>query len=337
MRSPTVRVGVWVVVAFSVVAGEVFVPTAPGRVGPPTFEAAHVITMVTKARRDARPDLVLIVMDDFSLELLATMRRARQMKAEGASYKNAFVVDSLCCPSRAAIFTGRPPHQTGVLTNNPNHRRKPIGGFDAFAQYGNIARSFNVTLQQSGYVTGFVGKYMNGYDPTHGQEALPAPPKVRGWSEWEAILDGGYNGWGFHSTRLRSDGTLVLDAHRKPALADPRIDRYYATNVAAQKAVAFIRRHRSGGAPYFLEVAVFGPHYQLDAAYRGQPLFPSAMADRAPVGNPGGGNCGPRACSRLRLSDLVGYDDARGDNAPTYLLPDGTTRPRHRGAPIAAP
>ena len=105
------------------------------------------------------------------------------MKSEGAWYKNAFVVDSMCCPSRAAIFTGRAPHQTGVLTNAPNDRIKPIGGFEAFAEHGNIGKSFNVALQRSGYTTGFVGKYLNEYEATtvHGVE-IP-PQKVRGWTE----------------------------------------------------------------------------------------------------------------------------------------------------------
>ena len=113
----------------------------------------------------------------------------------------------------------------------------------------------------------------------------------------------------------------------KPALTDTRMDRSYATNVAARKAVAFIKRHRREVRPYFLEVAVYGPHYRLDVAYPDQPLFPSAMADRAPVGKPLGGNCGMKDCADLTIADLVGYDDPRGDNAPTYLLPDGSTRP----------
>src|SRR3546814_9468840 len=64
------------------------------------------------------------------------------MQSEGATYDNAFVVDSLCCPSRASIFTGQAPHQTGVLTNTPNDYGSPIGGFEAFAANGNLKRAF---------------------------------------------------------------------------------------------------------------------------------------------------------------------------------------------------
>ena len=133
---------------------------------------------------------------------------------------------------------------------------------------------------------------MNRYEATTANGVAQPPPKVPGWTDWEAILGGGYNGWGFKSTRLDERATSSGD-HPKPALHRPgEIDEAYATNVAADKAIDFIERHRDEGAPYFLEVAVYGPHSQLDAAYPDQPQFPSAMADRAPAGEPTGGNCG---------------------------------------------
>ncbi|KQY56392.1 hypothetical protein ASD66_02050 [Nocardioides sp. Root151] len=278
---------------------------------------------------EARPNIVFILMDDFSTELLETMPTAQQMKAEGASYDNSFVIDSLCCPSRAALLTGQAPHQTGVLTNTPNDPDNPIGGYEAFEQYGNTAKQFSVTLQDSGYTTGFIGKFMNRYEAKTVDGELVAPPKVQGWSDWEAILGGGYNGWGYKSTYLDDNGDVQLRNHPKPALTQPveARDQRYATNVAADKAIDFIERHDDEDAPYFLEIATYGPHSQLQAAYPDSPQFPSAFADRAPAGDPTGGNCGLAACGDLTLDDLVGYGDDRTDNAPTYLHRDGRTSP----------
>ena len=118
---------------------------------------------------------------------------------------------------------------------------------------------------------------------------------------------------------------MVLESHPRPARTSPRIDHAYATNVAADKAVRFIKRHRDDADPYFLEVAVYGPHSQMAAAYPHQPQFPSAMADRAPAGHPKGGNCGLKACRDLAITDLLGYDDPRWNNRPTYLHADGST------------
>ncbi len=85
------------------------------------------------------------MIDDFSMDLVQTMRSARQMKRAGASYSHAFVVDSLCCVSRSSLFTGQYPHQTGVRTNTSGQLdAMPLGGYAAFEGYGNRERAFNV-------------------------------------------------------------------------------------------------------------------------------------------------------------------------------------------------
>ena len=127
---------------------------------------------------------------------------------------------------------------------------------------------------------------MNRYEATTAN-GVQSTPKVPGWTDWEAILGGGYNGWGYKSTRLDEAGNVVLDNTPKPAITDPAIDEEYATNVAADKAIDFIQRHRDQDAPYFLEVAVYGPHSQLDAAYPGQPHSPRPWpTERRPDSRP---------------------------------------------------
>ena len=55
------------------------------------------------------------------------MPNVRAMQSEGVTFSRFFVSDSLCCPSRATIFTGKFPHNTGVFTNGGRD-----GGFFAF-------------------------------------------------------------------------------------------------------------------------------------------------------------------------------------------------------------
>lgn len=293
------------------------------------------------APSDDRPNIVFILMDDASTELLATMPNAQAMRAEGAHYRDSYVVDSLCCPSRAALLTGQAPHQTGVLVNTPGTGSDPIGGYDAFVAHANEPKQFSVALQDDGYVTGFVGKFMNGYAAKNLDGELIAPPPVPGWTEWEAMLGGGYNGWGFLSAVLDEDGQIELTHTPKPPVTEPDAvrDAAYVTNVMADSAVSFIDRHRDGDQPWFLEIATYGPHMRLQAAYPGDPLFPPALADRAPAGQPAGGNCGLSPCGQLTLADLVGYDDPREDNAPTYLRSGGSTvpAPAWRTNPVTLP
>ena len=130
------------------------------RSSPPEAKRLPPAPHVAPARIDPHdPSIVLVLMDDFSLELLETMRNAQRMRETGASYPHSYVVDSLCCVSRASIFTGQYPHQTGVLTNTANTPNPvgPIGGWEAFEANGNAERSVNVRLQQAGYTTGFIG------------------------------------------------------------------------------------------------------------------------------------------------------------------------------------
>ena len=275
------------------------------------------------------PSIVLVLMDDASYELLATMPQGMRMAAEGASYAHAHVVDSLCCPSRASIFTGRPPHQTGVLTNTANDPKDPIGGYPAFVRHGNADQTFNLALQRRGYTTGFIGKYLNGYETSGRHGRRTAPPPVPGWSHFDAILGGGYPEWGFWEAHRNGTGPMRLTYDAKPPRSSTtdKLDAHYATNVESRDAVRFVQQHRSDAKPYFLEVATYAPHAQLSKAYPDNPPFPPAFADRAPAGDPNGGNCGMKLCRQLTLRDLRGYDDPRADNAPTYLRPHDRTRP----------
>jgi len=271
------------------------------------------------------PSIVLVLMDDFSLELLQTMRAAAEMRERGASFPQSYVVDSLCCVSRASIFTGQYPHQTGVLTNTANTPNPigPIGGWEAFDAYGNTERSVNVRLQEAGYTTGFIGKYLNEYSYVPGGE-LPDPPP--GWSEWGVIFGTAYNGWDFESTYVE-DGLVQAQEHPAPpaSAGDRRKDRAYVGTVTDRMALDFIREHRGERAPYFLEVATYGPHSRVGPYphYRGDPGFPPAFGDRA-----GDGNCGTVPCASLGLDDLPGFGDPQDDNAPRRS--DGTAAPTWR-------
>jgi N-acetylglucosamine-6-sulfatase len=282
------------------------------------------------------PNIVLVLMDDASLDLVPTMLGAAQMAAQGASYESAYVVDSLCCVSRTNILTGQYPHQTGVRTNVANDLRAPVGGWTAFARYGNGRRAVNAHLHRAGYTTGFVGKFLNEYTPPHGRPA-PVPP---GWTEFTPLLDSAYDEWDFDWGRS-VDGSRLSRRHygAPPAGASQaRKDAAYAGMFIQRKALGFIGRHAGDAAPYFLEVAVFAPHSKtpLKTFYRDSPIFPAMFRDRPSTALPDG-NCGNLDCTSLAATALPGYDDPRDDNvprrtdgsrAPTWQ--DGVLLPRHR-------
>ena len=60
----------------------------------------------------------------------------------------------LCCPSRATYLTGQYAHNHGVI-----HNAGPFGGYARLDHTNTLP----VWLQQAGYRTIHVGRYLNGY------------------------------------------------------------------------------------------------------------------------------------------------------------------------------
>ena len=174
-----------------------------------TSEASVAAALTPASARAAQPNIVVVMLDDFSMDLVQTMRSVQRMRKAGASYPHSFVTDSLCCVSRSSFFTGQYPHQTGVRTNTSNAGTSKLGGWPAFDTHGNPERAFNVRLQEAGYQTGFVGKFLNEYEWSPGR-ALP--PVVPGWTTFNTVFGSAYDGWDFASTTL-ADGRLQLVQH----------------------------------------------------------------------------------------------------------------------------
>jgi len=179
------------------------------------------------------PNIVFILTDDLTWNLVDYMPNVRQMQREGVTFRNFFVTDSLCCPSRASIFTGRMPHNTKVFTNGGRE-----GGFAAFQRGGWPTNSLAPALHAAGIRTAMMGKYLNLYDP---RKNSPQPD----WDTW-AVTDRGYNGFRYY---------MNIDGHTRWYGAEPK---HYVTDVIAHQAAAFIRE--SAGRPFFIEVATFAPH-----------------------------------------------------------------------------
>lgn len=172
----------------------------------------------TQTLAGTRPNVVVVLMDDFSMDLLPTMATARRLARRGASLDH-FVVDSLCCVSRASLMTGQYPHQTGVLTNSAQSDpgEGPAGGWAAYRDYGNDARTVSLRLQKAGYTTGFVGKYLNEYEYNPGWKVPPVPP---GWDQFNVLFGSAYDGWGFDSLDV-VDGQVVVRHHATPSASAP--------------------------------------------------------------------------------------------------------------------
>ncbi|HEX7273510.1 MAG TPA: sulfatase [Casimicrobiaceae bacterium] len=200
-----------------------------------------------------RPNIVFVLTDDLSWNLVQYMPHVLKMQREGVTFSNYFVSDSLCCPSRSSIFTGRYPHNTGIFRNVGED-----GGYLAFRRRGHEQATFATALSAAGYRTAMLGKYLNGYQP----KSDPAAP---GWSFW-AVAGNGYPGFNYD---LNEDGKIV---HYGNAPDD------YLTDVLGRLAVRFIKQ--SAGTPFIIEVATFAPHAPYTPAPRDANAHPGLRVPR---------------------------------------------------------
>ena len=200
---------------------------------------------------------MFVLTDDLSMDLLRFMPPVQAMERNGLTFNNYFVSDSLCCPSRSSIFTGDFPHDTHVYGNTGR-----TGGYRAFYNHGDEYRTFALALQRAGYLTGMMGKYLNGYLPVAGERQdgaaadVPATYVPPGWNEWDVALAGAIREFNY---TLNADGTLE---HFGNSPAD------YLTDVIAHRGVQFINVAAQRHQPFFLELATFAPQGPVGRAPR---------------------------------------------------------------------
>lgn len=212
----------------------------------------------------AKPNIVFVLTDDLATNLVQYMPHVQALAKAGTSFDNYTVTDSLCCPSRSSLFSGRFPHDTGIYTNGGKD-----GGFGTFHSRGEEKDTVATSLQQAGYRTGMMGKYLNGYQPgsnLDGQDNYVPP----GWNEWD-VAGNGYPEFNYN----------LNENHKIVHYGDQPKD--YLTDVLSGKASDFISSSASAHSPFFLEVATFAPHAPYTPAPADANSFPGLKAPEGPA------------------------------------------------------
>ena len=198
-----------------------------------------------EAQTTSRPNIVFVMTDDLderSMEQLGGIQQV--MGSNGTTFNNAYVSYSLCCPSRATILRGQYPHNHDIRYNAP-----PLGGEAKFRSSRLDQSTVATWLNDAGYQTKYIGKYMNGYTDLY---------KPLGWDEWFVLQGDPRN------NQVNDDGrSITLAGH--------------STDVFANEATDFIRRSHANAAPFFVMVGTKAPHTPPEVSDRHLNRFADAQ------------------------------------------------------------
>jgi N-acetylglucosamine-6-sulfatase len=173
-----------------------------------------------------RPNVVFILTDDQRWDQLGCeghpflkTPNLDRLADEGARFANMFVTTSLCSPSRASYLSGLYANTHGVVNN--------------FTDYPHELPSFPRRLQDSGYHTGYVGKWHMGEEDDS---------KRPGFDYWISHAGQGK----YYDTEFNING-------------ERKVVRGYYTHVVTDMAIDWLKSDH-GGRPFMLIFGHKAPH-----------------------------------------------------------------------------
>ncbi len=189
-----------------------------------------------------RPNIVLINADDLGWGDVGFNGRTDwktpeldALAAGGTIFRRFYAAAAVCCPSRAAMLTGKYTIHCGVTGNND----------DLPDSETTIAEA----LKSLGYVTALAGKWHHGKPPKGSKTYIH--PMDQGFDEFFGFTD-------------------ATEAHQKypKKLWNGRSEEPvsgYADDLFADRAIAFLRGRAGTKQPFFLYLAFTNSHFAIEA------------------------------------------------------------------------
>nr|WP_277872836.1 arylsulfatase [Robertkochia solimangrovi] len=216
-----------------------------------------------------RPNIIIVMADDLGFSDLGSYGgeihtpNLDYLAANGVRM-NSFYNTSRCCPSRAALLTGRYPHQAGIGQMTMDQHQPGYRGTLA-----TNAVTLAEVLKNAGYNTGMVGKWhvsetedLGGEDQlkwlAHQEDHLwfsdpDTYPVARGFDRFYGNI------WGV----VDYFDPFALVSQEKPVKSVP--DDFYYTDAIGDTTVTYIKELAKQDEPFFLYVAHCAPHWPLQA------------------------------------------------------------------------
>jgi len=217
--------------------------------------ALAAISLGARAAQDgaaaaARMNILVIMTDDQRFDTVDKMPNLAALAKQGVTFSNSYNPTPLCAPSRSMLFSGGYRSQnTGVLENN-----LPDGGVGLF----NDKKNLGTFLQAAGYRTGFVGKWINGYE----SKGRYIPP---GWTRFV-----GRQSWGVSSNWFAFN-YMIGSSGQASALGTRATAQQYTTYYERDQVLGFMSA--TSTQPFFVIWSPTAPHATATPAHEDEEAF----------------------------------------------------------------
>ena len=217
-----------------------------------------LVTVATlHAAEPARPNILFIFTDDQSYDALSIVQKEQgekgrfpwlktpnldRLAAEGVRFRNAFVTNSLCSPSRAVNLTGLYNHERGNGIAS-NLRPFPVK---------NVTHA--TLMRAAGYTTAYVGKWHMGSQ------------RERPGFDYHAT----YKGHGQYA-----NCPFIVDGKDTPT-------KGWVDDVATDYAIEFINKQKKSAKPWSLVLGFKTPHQPWEPPARAKNLYAGELARTVP-------------------------------------------------------
>jgi arylsulfatase len=200
----------------------------------------------------SRPDILVILADDMGFSDLGCYGSEIQTPTLDRLATNGlrltqFYNCARCNPTRAALLTGRYPHQAGMgwgpKLNLPGY-------------LGHLSRE-SVTIAEVLRAAGY-GTYLSG--KWHLGDGRGEWPRDRGFDRFFGLVGGAGSYW---EVLPAGEHKLALDD--QPWKPDPQDKNYYFTDSVTDHAIEFVGHAARSEKPFFLYLAYTAPHWPLHA------------------------------------------------------------------------